>query len=46
MFGSPRKLGHLTELLQSLCDAAMDLDPLPILGYIPEDLLECAHLIA
>ena len=46
MFGSPRKLGHLTELFQSLCDAAMDLDPLPIVGNIPEDLLECAHLIA
>lgn len=46
MFSPPRKLEHLTELFQSLCDAAMDLDPQPIVGKIPEDLLECAHLIA
>ena len=46
MFNPPCKLEHLTELFQSLCDAAMDLDPQSLAGKIPENLLECAHLVA
>jgi hypothetical protein len=45
MFNPPCKLEHLTELFQSLCDAAMDLDPQALVGKIPESLLECAHLV-
>lgn len=45
MFNPPCKLEHLTELFQSLCDAAMDLDPQSLVGKIPENLLECAHLV-
>lgn len=45
MFKPPRKLEHLTEKFQSLCDAVMDLEPQSIIGKIPDDLLECAHLI-
>lgn len=45
MFNPPCKLEHLTELFQSLCDAAMDLDPQSLAGKIPENLLECAHLV-
>lgn len=36
---------HLTELSQSLCDAAKDLDPQSLVGKIAEDLLECDHLV-
>lgn len=46
MFNPPCKLEHLTELFQSLCDAAMDLGPQSLAGKIPENLLECAHLVA
>ena len=45
MLEPPRKLEHITELFQSLCDAVMDLDHRPLVGKIPEDVLECAHLI-
>lgn len=45
MFNSPRKLENLTKAFQILCDAVMDLDPKPLVGKVPEDLLECAHLI-
>ena len=45
MFKQPCKLEHLTELFQSLCDAAMDLDPQSLVGKIPENLLACAHLV-
>lgn len=45
MFEPPRKLEHLTELFQSLCDAVMDLEANALVGKIPDDLLECAHLI-
>lgn len=45
MFNPPCKLDHLTVLFQSLCDAAMDLDPHSLVGKIPENLLECAHLV-
>lgn len=44
MFNPPCKLDHLTELFQSLCDAAMDLDPQALVGKIPEGLIERAHL--
>lgn len=45
MFNPPEKLEHLTELFQSLCDAAMDLDPQSLAGKIPDNLLERAHLV-
>jgi hypothetical protein len=45
MFNPPCKLDHLTELFQSLCDATMDLDPKALVEKIPENLLECAHLV-
>jgi hypothetical protein len=45
MFDPPRKLTHITKHFQTLCDAALDLDPQPIIGNIPDDVLECAHLI-
>lgn len=45
MFNPPRKLEHLTEQFQSLCDAVMDLEPQSLVDKIPEDLLECAHLM-
>ncbi len=45
MFEPPRKLEHITKLFQSLCDAVMDLDHQPLVGKVPADLLECAHLI-
>ncbi len=45
MFNLPGNLDHLTELFESLCDAAMDLDPQALVGKIPESLLECAHLV-
>lgn len=46
MFNPPRKLETLTEAFQALCDAAIDLNPKPIIGRVPDDLLECAHLLA
>lgn len=45
MFNPPCKLEHLTEHFQSLCDAAMDLDPQALVDKIPENLLERAHLV-
>jgi hypothetical protein len=45
MFNSPRKLENLTKTFQILCDAVMDLNPKPLVGKVPEDLLECAHLL-
>jgi hypothetical protein len=45
MFDPPRKLKHITKHFQALCDAVMDLNPQPIIGNIPDDCLECAHLI-
>jgi len=45
MFNLPCKLDHLTELFQSLCDAAIDLDPQALVGKIPDSLIECAHLV-
>jgi trans-aconitate methyltransferase len=45
MFDPPRKLEHLTEHFQSLCDAVMDLEPQSLIAQVPDDLLECAHLI-
>ena len=45
MFKSPRKLESLSESFQALCDAVMDLDPQPLVGKVPEDLLESAHLL-
>ena len=45
MFDPPRKLKHITKKFQALCDAAMDLDAQPMIGNIPNDVLECAHLI-
>ena len=45
MFDPPPKLTHITKHFQTLCDAALDLDPQPIIGNIPDDVLECAHLI-
>jgi hypothetical protein len=46
MFNPPRKLELLTEEFQTLCDAVIDLNPKPLVGKVPEDLLECAHLLA
>jgi len=46
MFNPPRKLDFLTEEFKTLCDAAIDLNPRPLVGKVPEDLLECAHLLA
>jgi hypothetical protein len=45
MFDPPRKLKHITKHFQTLCDAAMALDAQPMIGNIPDDILECAHLI-
>lgn len=45
MFDQPRKLRHITKQFQTLCDAAMDLDAQPMIENIPDDVLECAHLI-
>lgn len=45
MFNSPRKLENLSITFQTLCDAVMDLNPQPLVGKVPEDLLECAHLL-
>jgi hypothetical protein len=45
MFNPPRKLENLSEIFQALCDAVMDLNFQPLVGNVPEDLLECAHLI-
>lgn len=46
MFSPPRQLENLTGLFESLCDAAMDLDPQSLSGKIPHDVVECAHLLA
>lgn len=46
MFTPPRQITHPDARFKSLCDAAMDLDPQPIAGNVPDDITECAHLIA
>lgn len=45
MFIQPRRLEKLTKEFQILCDAVMDLNPQPLVGKIPDDLLESAHLL-
>lgn len=46
MFTPPRKLENISESFRILSDAVMDLNPQPLDGKVPEDLRECAHLLA
>ena len=46
MFTPPRRITHPDAKFKLLCDAAMNLDPQPIAGNVPDDTTECAHLIA
>jgi hypothetical protein len=45
MFDPPSKLKHITKHFQTLCDAAMDLDPQPIMIVLAEAAVirECTN---